>query len=120
LRKVCNAPEDKMGVYVIYALKNGLKELIYIGCSGKVNSDGSPIIRIRGMKSRLVDGKQFKEPRRKSWKKQMANEKIDALEIHWFVTLDCTHKDLPAYVEAKLIQEYFSQNGKLPRWNKNF
>lgn len=35
--QVCNAPADKSGVYVIYALKNGRIELIYIGRSGEVN-----------------------------------------------------------------------------------
>ncbi|MBK6340659.1 MAG: hypothetical protein IPF63_14110 [Bacteroidetes bacterium] len=34
LGKVCNAPTDKSGVYVIHALKGGRVELIYIGRSG--------------------------------------------------------------------------------------
>jgi len=35
LREICNAPTDKSGVYMVYALKNGRIELIYIGRSGK-------------------------------------------------------------------------------------
>ena len=31
LAMACNAPTDKSGVYVVYALKNGKIELIYIG-----------------------------------------------------------------------------------------
>jgi|GEM_PF-2506507 len=44
LIKVCNAPTDKSGVYIIYALKGGQIELIYIGCSGKIKSDGTLFI----------------------------------------------------------------------------
>jgi len=30
MREICNAPTDKSGVYIVYALKNGKIELIYI------------------------------------------------------------------------------------------
>ena len=83
LGQVCNAPTDKSGVYIIYALKGGRIELIYIGRSGEIKSDGSLFIRkagLGGLKDRLVNGKQFGEPRRNSWKSQMATEKIEALD----------------------------------------
>src|SRR5450432_1268506 len=79
LAQVCNAPIDKSGVYVIYALKGGRIELVYIGRSGQIKSDGSLFIRkagIGGLKDRLVNGKQFDEPRRNSWKRQMLLEGI--------------------------------------------
>jgi hypothetical protein len=70
LGQVCNASTDKSGVYVVYALKDGRIELIYIGCSGKIKPDGELFIRkagLCGIKDRLVNGKQFGRPRRNSW-----------------------------------------------------
>lgn len=63
---MCNAPKNGIGVYVVYALKNGKIELIYIGSSGKVKQDGTTKIRKGGIFDRLVYGKQFDEPRRKN------------------------------------------------------
>ena len=57
LNSVCNAPTDKSGVYIIYALKNGKIELIYIGRSGELKSDGTLFIRkagLGGLKDRLA------------------------------------------------------------------
>ncbi len=47
-------------------------------------------------------------------------ETIDALDIYWFVTMDENHQDLPAYVEALLMQRFFEVHGRLPLWNKEF
>jgi len=41
LIEVCNAPTNKSGIYIVYALKDGQIELVYIGCSGKIKSDGT-------------------------------------------------------------------------------
>lgn len=68
LEQVCNAPTDKSGVYIIYALKSGRIELLYIGHSGEIKQDGTLFIRkagLSGLKDRLVNGKQFGEPRYK-------------------------------------------------------
>ena len=35
LSTVCNAPKNGVGIYIVYALKGGKIELIYIGSSGK-------------------------------------------------------------------------------------
>ena len=35
LMLVCNAPTDKSGVYIVYALAKGKIDLIYVGRSGK-------------------------------------------------------------------------------------
>lgn len=40
LKSVCNAPINGIGVYVVYALKGGKIELIYIGSSGKILQSG--------------------------------------------------------------------------------
>lgn len=120
LGQVCNAPTDKSGVYVIYALKNGRIELIYIGRSGEVKSDGTLFIRkagLGGLKDRLVNGKQFGEPRRNSWKRQMLFEKIEALDIYWYATHNDDYVDCPRVLENRLLTKHMNIYGRLPRWN---
>lgn len=123
LRDRCNAPTDKSGVYIIYSLKGGHIELIYIGRSGEVKKDGSLFIRkagIGGIKDRLVNGKQFGEPRRNSWRTQMLIEKIEALDIYWYVTHNDNFVDCPKILEKKLLQKHFDIYGRLPKWNNEF
>lgn len=120
LGQVCNAPTDKSGVYVIYALKGGRIELIYIGRSGEMKSDGSLFIRkagVGGLKDRLVNGKQFGETRRSSWKRQMLSEGIEALDIYWYVTHNDDFVDCPRVLENKLLLRHMDIYGRLPRWN---
>ena len=123
LGQVCNAPTNKCGVYVIYALKKGRIELIYIGRSGKVKSDGTLFIRkagLGGLKDRLVNGKQFGAPRRNSWKQQMFLEKIEALDIYWYATHCDDFVDCPKVLENKLLTRHRDIYGRLPRWNNEF
>jgi len=120
LRLVCNAPTDKSGVYNIYSLEDGKIELIYIGCSGRVKTDGKLFIRkagLGGLKDRLVNGKQFGEPRRNSWRAKMSEEKIEALDIYWYVTHDNSFVDCPRILENRLLQQHLNTFGRLPRWN---
>lgn len=120
LGKVCNAPNDKSGVYLIYALKNGKIELVYIGRSGEVKPDGSLFIRkagIGGIKDRLVNGKQFGEARRNSWKTKMIAENIEALDIYWYITHNEKYIDCPRVIENKLLNAHINIYGNLPKWN---
>ncbi len=120
LGQVCNAPTDKSGVYIIYALKSGQIELIYIGRSGEVKADGKLFIRkagLGGLKDRLVNGKQFGESRRNSWRTKMTEEKIEALDIYWYVTHDNSFVDCPRILENKLLQRHLDTFDRLPRWN---
>ena len=120
LNQVCNAPTDKSGVYLIYALKNGRIELIYIGRSGEVKSDGTLFIRksgIGGLKDRLVNGKQFGEPRRNYWKSVMNYENIEALDIYWYATHNEKFIDCPKVLENILLKTHLDIYGKLPKWN---
>ncbi len=123
LSKVCNAPTDKSGVYLVYALKNGKIELIYIGRSGKRLADGTIQNRkagLGGMKDRLVNGHHFgKIARKYAWPIQMMAEGIEALDIYWWVTYDENHKDCPCDVELELLDYYNAVNGSLPKWNKS-
>lgn len=124
LEKVCNAPTDKSGVYVVVALKNGRIELVYIGRSGKMNKDGTMFIRkagLGGMKDRIVNGHQFgKVPRRISWKNQMVKEGIEALDVYWYATHNDKYRDCPEVLKNKLLEIHIGVYGRLPRWNKKF
>ena len=120
LEQVCNAPTDKSGVYVIYALGDGQVELIYIGRSGEIKQDGKLFIRkagLGGLKDRLVNGKQFGIARRNSWKVQMIEEKIEALDIYWYVTHCDGFVDCPKVIENELLQKFQDVYGRLPKWN---
>lgn len=121
LREVCNAPNNKSGLYTVYALKNGKVELIYIGRSGKVDKNGAIFIRkagLGGIKDRIVNGHQFgKIPRRISWLNQMQKENIEALDVYWYITHDETFSDCPRILENKLLQKHLSVFGRLPKWN---
>jgi hypothetical protein len=122
LSKVCDAPTDKSGVYIVYGFSNGVKELIYIGISGTRQPDGTLKTRsagFGGMKDRIVNGHQFgKIPRKRSWPDRMRLENIDFLEVHWYVTYDETVKYFPRDIEITLLRIYESEHHRLPRWNK--
>lgn len=121
LREVCNAPTDKSGLYIVYALKNGKIELIYIGRSGKIGADNSMFIRkagLGGIKDRIVNGHQFaKMPRHISWINQIIKEGIEALDIYWYATHNEIYSDCPRVLENKLLQKYLDIYGRLPKWN---
>lgn len=120
LGKVCDAPKNGLGVYIVYALKNGKIELIYIGSSGKVSQNGRKKIRKGGIYDRLVNGKQFDKPRKISWKEKIIAEKIEALDVYWYETIDDSNSDIPATIEGIIMQRHFDVYGRLPKWNKEF
>lgn len=56
LDEECNAPDDKDGVYVVYELKNGRVNLVYIGSSG-IKIPGYAIKEgLVGLKTIIVSG----------------------------------------------------------------
>ena len=117
LGKVCNAPTDKSGVYLVWDATNPFnKELLYIGRSGK-KIDGQIIHRkagLGGMKDRLVNGHQFdKNPRKKIWPIIMEQTGIKQLSINWYDTED----DDPVEIERSLLAEAVKLLGTLPKWN---
>lgn len=120
LKSVCNAPEDGIGVYLVYALKNGEIELVCIGSSGKVLQNGRLKKRIGGLSDEIINGKQFGEPRYKSWKEKVISENIDALDIYWYETFDEINNDIPSSVEGILIQRFYEIYRALPLWNVEF
>ena len=85
-----------------------------------IKQDGKVKIRKGGIFDRLVNGKQFDEPRKKSWKQKLISEQIDALDIYWYETFDKENKDIPSTIEGILIQVFYDIYGVLPKWNKEF
>ncbi|MCG2462456.1 hypothetical protein K8352_16970 [Flavobacteriaceae bacterium F89] len=123
LRMSCNAPTNKSGIYIFYAISNGQTELIYIGRSGEIKSDSSLFIRkagLGGLKDRLVNGKQFGLPRRNSLRTQMLIEEIEKLDIYWYVTHNDKFTDCPRVLENKLLLKYYNIHSRLPKWNNAF
>jgi hypothetical protein len=119
LQKVCNAPADKSGVYVIYALKKGRVELVYIGHSGKIEKDGSLSAKKGGLKDEIINGNQFgKTPAHIAWKKQMIRENIEALNIKWYVTIEAGYNDCPDALKRTLLRQHQDILGAFPKWNK--
>ncbi|MBW8688342.1 hypothetical protein [Chitinophaga rhizophila] len=123
LHTVCNAPADQHGVYVIYALKKGRIELIYIGNSGKLGKDGTFASRMEGftgLKDEIVNGHQFgKTPAHIAWKKQITRENIEALNIYWYVTYDASLKDCPEVLKKNMLRQHHDLFGAFPKWNKS-
>jgi hypothetical protein len=108
---------DLPGVYYILRLSRGKINLVYIGKSGTIKQNGelgSQMLRGR------IHNKQNGVKREDFFNIKMDDENIDGLDIYWFVTMDKTNNDLPAYVEGLLMQYYFEGHGELPLWNKEF
>lgn len=127
LKYSCNAPKDKSGVYLFYDITNGKKELIYIGCSGHIKNDGSISTRKTGqggIYGRIVNGHQFGKIKRfQSLPLEMKKEKIEIIEVKWLITFDeknDNHNYSPIYIESYLLQRYFEEKSKLPKWNIKF
>ena len=120
LSSVCNAPKEKGGIYIVNALCKGNIDLVYIGSSGKVLQNGLFKTRKGGLFDRLVNGKQFGDPRKVSWKEKMKSDNIDALDVYWYVTFNNGYKDILLVVEGLIIQKYFDINESLPPWNIEF
>jgi hypothetical protein len=118
LSNVCNAPKNASGIYLVYELKNGKIDLVYIGSSGKVQNDGQIKHRDGGMYDRIVNGHQFGGiPRKKSWKQKLIDENIDTLDVYWYETVNKDVFDIPTFAESQILQKYFEIYRSLPRWN---
>ena len=120
LKDVCNAPTNKGGIYIVYALKDGQIDGSTLVVQEKLNRTAHFFIReagLGGLKDRLVNGKQFGSPRRNSWKTRVQDEGIEALDIYWYATHDENFIDCPRILENKLLQKHQRIFRRLPRWN---
>ncbi len=48
----------------------------------------------------------------------MEFEKIDALDIYWYVTHTDKYADCPSKVEHKILMRHKEIYGQLPKWNE--
>lgn len=108
---------EKPGVYYILRLASGQVDLVYIGKSGTIMQNGR--FKDQLLKGRL-NNKQNGMKRQEYFTLKIEQEKIDALDIYWFVTMDGFNNDLPGYVEGLLMQRFYELNETLPEWNKDF
>jgi len=121
LEQACNAPESGAGVFVVYAVEGGAKELIMVGSTGTVQNDGALKSKNGGLYDKIVNGHQFAKTGRKySWPAQMKLENIDALEVVWYETFNADVKGIPTTVEGQVLQNFLDENARLPRWNVAF
>ncbi|WP_348824823.1 hypothetical protein [Flavobacterium aestuarii] len=121
LESVCNAPDNASGVFIVYAIEAGAKELIMAGSTGTVQNDGTLKSKNGGLYDKIVNGHQFAKTGRKySWPAQMKKENIETLEVYWFETFNDAVKSIPTSIEGQVLQNFLDENGKLPRWNIAF
>ena len=119
LEEVCNATEGS-GVFLVYDVAEA-KELIMVGSTGTVQNDGTLKTKNGGLYDKIVNGHQFAKTGRKySWPAQMKKEDISRLEVVWYETYNEDEKVIPTFVEAQVLQNFLSENAKLPRWNVAF
>jgi hypothetical protein len=117
LKEQSHEVPDLPGVYYILRLARGKIDLVYIGKSGTMQQNGK--FKDQGLQGR-INNKQEGMKRREYFEKKCKEEKIDGLDIYWFVTVDNTVRDLPGFVEGLLLQRYYEKYGVLPSWNKDY
>jgi hypothetical protein len=118
LDEVCNAPDDKDGVYLVYELKNGNVNMVYIGTSG-IRVSGYLKDGLFGLKKSIINGVPSEnEKPSQSWPVKMLSENIDALDIYWYVTYKGNLKDHPESLQSMLLYKYLAIYGEFPPWNK--
>jgi hypothetical protein len=117
LSEVSKDVPELPGVYYIVRLAKGKVELVYIDKSGTITRSGQ--FKDQLLKGR-INNKQDGMKRQDFFDIKMIEENIDGLDIYWFVTMDESNSDLPAYVEGLLMQRFFEVQGRLPLWNKGF
>jgi hypothetical protein len=110
--KVPNEP----GVYLIYGFLAESLSLLYIGMSGKQNSDGT--FKVQGIRDRLK-GKQGREPRSEFFPRKLHEMGFDMLLFRWFVTYSPVYEVSvsPRDAELELMRQYVAQYCRIPEWN---
>ena len=121
LEEVCTAPDNGNGVFLVYAVDEEEKELIMVGSTGTVQNDGTLKSKSGGLYDKIVNGQQFAKTGRKyTWPTQMKKENIVQLEVFWYETFNAKTSIIPTFLEAQLLQNFLTENGRLPRWNVAF
>lgn len=123
LSEVCDAPDDRDGVYLIYELKEGRVTLVYIGASGEKIRDYTIRDGLVGLQTAIFNGADSeKTPRSEAWPVKMLSENIEAPDIYWWVTYNGNNYsgDHPEDVKRSIFRTHKKIYGELPRWNKRW
>jgi len=124
LEEVCNAPDDREGVYLIYELKDGHVTLVYIGTSGEKIKDYAIREGLLGLQTSIISGteSEWKDRRSQRWPIKMLAENIHALDIYWWVTYNGNNYsgDHPEDVKRSIMRIYKKIYGEVPGWNKRW
>ena len=92
-----------------------------VGSTGTIQNDGTLKTKNGGLYDKIVNGQQFAKTGRKyTWPTQMQKEEIAQLEVFWYETFNAKTSIIPTFVEAQVLQSFFTENGRLPRWNVAF
>lgn len=120
LAEVCNAPDDKDGVYLVYELKDGGVTLVYIGSSGEKMPGYAIREGLVGIYTDIIFGSGSAKVRNSErWPVKMLSENIEALDIYWWVTYNGNNYsgDHPEDVKRSLFRAHKKIFGALPKWN---
>jgi len=113
LANVSKEVPDKPGVFYIIRLAKGNIDLVYIGKSSPIKTASGE--NQESIKQSINMAKNIS--RQIYFDKKMTSEKIDGLDIYWFVTVDEEFNDAPKMVEALILKRYMEVYGSVPKWN---
>ncbi|MEM5557340.1 hypothetical protein AAHK07_02340 [Aliarcobacter cryaerophilus] len=105
---------NSFGVYIFYKNSKSYGNIIYIGKTGEITTFGDR--KSQGLQKRLTNIRD-KKTANIYYKDIFIFLNLNELIIEYFETRE---KFIPAYIEASLIQEYYSNYNKLPILNKSF
>ena len=112
-----NVPNE-YGIYLIYEGHDCKGELIYIGRSGTIQSDGT--IGSQGIRNRLGMKQNGGRYRNDFFKEEMEMRQ-KGISVAWFVTFNIEGQNtLPALAESEAMQAFYELKGRLPELNKSF
>lgn len=104
---------NSFGIYIIYKNQKSYENIIYIGKAGEIKNNGT--FKKQGLLKRLTNVRNNKTAN--NYFKELFCDDIDKIIIEYFETSDGI---IPSFVEASLVQEYFSKFLRLPLLNKSY
>ena len=104
---------NSFGIYIIYKNQKSYENIIYIGKAGEIKNNGTS--KNQGLLKRLTNVRNNKTAN--NYFKELFCDDIDKIIIEYFETSDGI---IPSFVEASLVQEYFSKFLRLPLLNKSY
>lgn len=106
---------DAYGLYLVRPESGSDGDLLYVGRSGTIRTDGTPSTQTL---PRRLTNRHGGMRREAHFRLVMRDRELQALEIEWFVTVSSERLLLPALVEARVLQAYLDRHGRLPPLNK--